>query len=69
MFKAHRRLYHSTLGLRVIKKKRVKGRFRAARCPLLCVRARSWASPPRAMRSTIQGYLPHKKTPCPRTLQ
>jgi len=49
VFKAHRLLFHSNLGLRVIKKKK---------------KERPLPEAPRVTH-TIQGYLAHKKTPTP----
>ena len=55
VFKAHRLLYHSTLGLRVIKKKKK---------PLFKIFHGNW---PLCVRNSVQGYLAQKKTPAPRT--
>ena len=56
VFKAHRLLYHSTLGLRVIQKKEKK--------------LDSWHSCASWSRLVpIQGYLAHKKQPPSRTLR
>ena len=38
-------------------------------CPGENVRTESRRSPHKAVRSTVQGYLAHKKPPPPRTLQ
>jgi len=55
VFKARRLLYHSTLGWRVIKKKKKKGPPASPAGPLAsCFRVES-----------SQGYLAHKKTPTP----
>jgi len=51
VFKAHRLFYHSTLGSRVIKKKKK--------------RCRAGAGAVVAVVKTVQGYLAHKKTPTP----
>jgi len=63
VLQAHRLVYRSTLGLRVIKKKR-KEKFQGLeRCALPVLFAESSAA------CSIQGYLAHKKTPSPRSLQ
>jgi len=61
VFKAHRLLYHSSLGLRVIKKRRSEKRCVIA---LHACLERSLQRLP-----FLQGYLAHKKQPPTRTLQ
>jgi len=55
VFKAQRLVYHSTLGFRVIKKKKNSQLSRTRFAP--------------GMSQGLQGYLAHKKPPPPRTLQ
>ena len=61
VFKAHRLLYHSTLGLRVIKKKKkvTCDSGERGRKPVELPRFRTLAL------LVLQGYLAHKKTPTP----
>ena len=61
VFKAHRLVYHSTLGLRVIKKKKKRSPFS---CEYSTDRPSSYlrgATPC----VEVQGYLAHKKSPTP----
>ena len=63
VFKAHRLVYHSTLGLGVIKKKKSPGGghgLRVEGASPHCGMAHHWV---------LQGYLAHKKQRPPRTLQ
>jgi len=67
VFKAHRRVYHSILGLRVIKKKQVEG-SPAWRLWLLSETRPIWRARVKGVWSSvygIQGYLTRKKTPSP----
>ena len=64
VFKAHRLMYHTTLGSRVIKKKKISPRASEVgdahphRCP-------PEYTTPSPLCFRIQGYLAHKKTPIP----
>ena len=60
VFKAHRLLYHSTLGLRVIKKKKKKWRGNTKRREVWAHEAET-SGGVRGRDHIIQGYLAHKK--------
>jgi len=82
VFKDHTLVYHSTLGLRVIKKKKVRAvleeegaggarssahRSSAMLAAAVCAWAHCWER--LAGGALVQGYLAHKKPPPRRTLQ
>ena len=66
VFKAHIFLYHSTLDLRVIKKKKRKGVGHQDPFAVRCTPRQEWVI---KEKNGLQGSLAHQKTPPPRTLQ
>jgi len=64
VFKAHRLLYHSTLALRVIKKKKFapSSLYYNEKC---VAQLQILLAPPKTQGVLVQGYLAHKKRPPP----